>query len=78
MTEIANILEELKGIEGVLGCGIVTKDGRPVEMRLPPNMNHETVAIMCATVFGGSTTLHTEAGKSNPTSIKTKAEGYRT
>ena len=56
----------------------MTKDGRPVEMRLPDNMNKETIAIMAATVFGGSTTLHTEAGKPNPVSIKTKTSGYRT
>lgn len=78
MKEIKNILDQLMGTSGVLGCGIVTKDGRPVEMRLPESMNQETIAIMAATVFGGSTTLHTEAGKPNPTSIKTKTSGYRT
>ncbi|MFO7618659.1 MAG: roadblock/LC7 domain-containing protein [Thermoplasmata archaeon] len=78
MNEIGKLLDQLNDTEGVLGCGIVTRDGRPVEMRLPDKMNQETIAIMCATVFGGSTTLHTEAGKSVPTSIKTKAEGYRT
>ena len=78
MNEIAKLLDQLSATKGVLGCGIVTKDGRPVEMRLPDKMNKETIAIMCATVFGGSTTLHTEAGKATPTSIKTKTDGYRT
>jgi predicted regulator of Ras-like GTPase activity (Roadblock/LC7/MglB family) len=78
MNMVGKLLDELKGTTGVLGCGIVTRDGRPVEMRLPERMNQETIAIMCATVFGGSTTLHTEAGKSTPTSIKTKTDGYRT
>jgi len=78
MNEINQLLDQLKNAKGVLGCGIVTRDGRPVEMRLPEKMNQETVAIMCATVFGGSTTLHTEAGKATPTNIKTKTQGYRT
>jgi predicted regulator of Ras-like GTPase activity (Roadblock/LC7/MglB family) len=78
MNEINQLLDQLKNAKGVLGCGIVTRDGRPVEMRLPEKMNQETVAIMCATVFGGSTTLHTEAGRSTPISIKTKADGYST
>ncbi|MBA3046300.1 MAG: roadblock/LC7 domain-containing protein [Candidatus Thermoplasmatota archaeon] len=78
MNEIITLLDQLMNVDGVLGCGVVTRDGRPVEMRLPDRMNQETVAIMCATVFGGSTTLHTEAGKSTPTSIKTKTDGYRT
>ena len=78
MPEIAKLMDQLKDVKGVLGCGIVTRDGRPVEMRLPEKMNQETIAIMCATVFGGSTTLHTEAGKSTPTKIKTRTEGYRT
>ena len=78
MNEINRILDQLRETKGVLGCGIVTKDGRPVEMRLPDKMNKETIAIMCATVFGGSTTLHTEAGKAIPTSIKTKTQGYKT
>jgi predicted regulator of Ras-like GTPase activity (Roadblock/LC7/MglB family) len=78
MSMIVELLDELKSAKGVLGCGIVTRDGRPVEMRLPEKMNSETIAIMCATVFGGSMTLHTEAGKSTPTSIKTDADGYCT
>jgi predicted regulator of Ras-like GTPase activity (Roadblock/LC7/MglB family) len=78
MNEISRILDQLSETKGVLGCGVVTKDGRPVEMRLPDGMNKETIAIMCATVFGGSTTLHTEAGKAVPTSIKTKTDGYKT
>ncbi|MDD4308007.1 MAG: roadblock/LC7 domain-containing protein [Thermoplasmata archaeon] len=78
MNEIGKLLDQLSRTKGVLGCGIVTKDGRPVEMRLPEKINKETIAIMCATVFGGSTTLHTEAGKATPTSIKTKAVGYTT
>lgn len=78
MNEINKILDQLRETKGVLGCGVVTKDGRPVEMRLPDGMNKETIAIMCATVFGGSTTLHTEAGKAVPTSIKTKTDGYKT
>ncbi len=78
MSMIEKLLDELNGTKGVLGCGIVTRDGRPVEMRLPEKMNKETIAIMAATVFGGSTTLHTEAGKATPTSIKTKTDGYRT
>lgn len=77
-TEVGKLLDQLSKTRGVLGCGIVSKDGRPVEMRLPDTMNRETIAIMCATVFGGSTTLHTEAGKATPTSIKTKAAGYTT
>ena len=78
MSEINILMDKLKGTKGVLGCGIVTRDGRPVEMRLPDSMNQETVAIMCATVFGGSTTLHTEAGKPVPTCIETRARDYRT
>ena len=76
--EVKNLLDELKGTTGVIGCGLVTKDGRPVEMRLPENMNLETVAIMCATVFGGSMTLSTEAGRATPQSIRIKSEGYKT
>lgn len=78
MKEIKNLMDQLMGTSGVLGCGIVTKDGRPVEMRLPESMNQETIAIMAATVYGGSTTLHTEAGRPHPTSIDTAANGYRT
>jgi len=78
MTEVRNILDQLKATEGVIGCGIVSKDGRPVEMRLPANMNVETIAIMAATVFGGSMTLNTEAGKNNPNIIKIKTEGFKT
>ncbi len=78
MTEVRKILDQLKAIQGVIGCGIVSKDGRPVEMRLPPNMNVETIAIMAATVFGGSMTLNTEAGKQTPRTINIKTEGFNT
>ncbi len=78
MTEVRKILDQLKTIEGVIGCGIVSKDGRPVEMRLPSDMNVETIAIMAATVFGGSMTLNTEAGRQNPRTIKIKTEGFKT
>lgn len=78
MTEVRKILDQLKAIQGVIGCGIVSKDGRPVEMRLPSNMNVETIAIMAATVFGGSMTLNTEAGKQNPKTIKIKSEDFNT
>ena len=78
MTEVRKILDQLKEIQGVIGCGIVSKDGRPVEMRLPSNMNVETIAIMAATVYGGSMTLNTEAGKQTPRTIKIKSEGFNT
>ncbi len=78
MTEVRKILDQLKTTNGVMGCGIVSKDGRPVEMRLPPNMNSETIAIMAATVFGGSMTLNTEAGKASPRIIKINSEGFKT
>ncbi len=78
MTEVRKILDQLKDIQGVIGCGIVSKDGRPVEMRLPSNMNVETIAIMAATVYGGSMTLNTEAGKENPKTIMIKSEGFST
>ena len=74
MTEVREILDQLKAIQGV----IVSKDGRPVEMRLPSNMNVETIAIMAATVFGGSMTLNTEAGKQNPKIINIKSEDFDT
>jgi len=78
MTEVRKILDQLNALEGIIGCGIVSKDGRPVEMRLPSSMNVETIAIMAATVFGGSMTLNTEAGKQNPRAIKIKTEGFKT
>ena len=78
MTEVRKILDQLNTTEGVIGCGIVSKDGRPVEMRLPPNMNVETIAIMAATVFGGSMTLNTEAGKQNPRTIKINTDDFKT
>lgn len=78
MTEVRKIMDQLKATEDIIGCGIVSKDGRPVEMRLPPNMNLETISIMAATVFGGSLTLNTEAGKQSPQTIKIKGEGFNT
>ena len=78
MTEVRKILDQLKALEGIIGCGIVSKDGRLVEMRLPSNMNVETIAIMAATVFGGSMTLNTEAGKQNPRTINIRSEGFKT
>ena len=78
MTEVRKILDQLNAMEGIIGCGIVSKDGRPVEMRLPSNMNVETIAIMAATVFGGSMTLSTEAGKQNPKIIKIKSDDFKT
>lgn len=78
MIEVRKILDQLKSTQGVIGCGIVSKEGRPVEMRLPPNMNVDTIAIMAATVFGGSMTLNTEAGKNKPQTIKIKSEGFNT
>ncbi len=78
MTEVRMILDQLKATPGIIGCGIVSKDGRPVEMRLPPDMNVETIAIMAATIFGGSMTMSTEAGKKNHITIKVKSEGFNT
>ena len=78
MTEVRKILDQLKTTEGVIGCGVVSKDGRPVEMRLPPDMNVDTIAIMAATVFGGSMTLNTEAGRQTPSTIKIKTEDFKT
>ena len=78
MTEVRKIMDQLKATQGIIGCGIVSKDGRPVEMRLPLNMNVDTIAIMAATVFGGSMTLNTEAGKQKPKTINIKTEGFRT
>ena len=39
MTEVRKIMDQLNDTEGVIGCGIVSKDGRPVEMRLPSSTN---------------------------------------
>ena len=76
--EVKRILEQMSELEGVIGCGIVSKDGRPVELRTPDKMNSQTIAIMAATVFGGSMTLSTEAGKSSPNMISIHGEGFIT
>jgi len=78
MNEVRKILDQLKDIQGIIGCGVVSKDGRPVEMRLPSDMNTDTIAIMAATVFGGSMTLNREAGKNKPSTIKINSEGFNT
>ena len=78
MIEVRKILDQLKSTEGVIGCGVVSKDGRPVELRTPDKMNSQTVAIMAATVYGGSMTLSTEAGKSIPKNIRIDGEDFKT
>ena len=78
MIEVRKILERLNSTEGVIGCGIVSKDGRPVELMVPEKMNSQTIAIMAATVFGGSMTLSTEAGKKVPENINIRGEGFKT
>lgn len=78
MEEVREILGRLKDAKGIVGCGIVSRDGRPVDMRLPSGMNVETIAIMAATVFGGSLTLNTEAGKEIPRTINIRNEDFST
>lgn len=74
MKEVKNLIDELEAIEGVLGSGIVSKDGRMIYMRLAEEINTETVSIMAATVFGASVTLHTEAQRKSPSRVSIKTE----
>jgi predicted regulator of Ras-like GTPase activity (Roadblock/LC7/MglB family) len=74
MKEVRKLIDELEAIEGVLGSGIVSKDGRIIYMRLSEEINTETVSIMAATVFGASVTLQTEAKRNSPSRVSIKTE----
>lgn len=78
MIEVRKLINELDSIDGVLGAGIVSKDGRTIDMRVPGDMNTEIISIMVATVFGASVTLHTEAGRKSPDNIYIKTEDFDT
>lgn len=69
MTEVKELLSELSSTEGVLGCGIISRDGRPIDLRLSGGLNSETISIMCATVFGAAITLQSEAMKEMPRNV---------
>ena len=73
MTEVRKLLEDVMAVFGILGCGVVSRDGRAVEVILPKNAKSETFSIMAATVFGASVTLHTDAGAPQPTEVIIKA-----
>jgi predicted regulator of Ras-like GTPase activity (Roadblock/LC7/MglB family) len=78
MIEVRKLINELDSIDGVLGAGIVSKDGRTIEVRVPDNMNTEIISIMVATVYGAAVTLHTEAGRESPDNIFIKTDGFDT
>ena len=69
MTEVNELLNELSSTEGVLGCGIVSRDGRPIDLRLSSGLSSETISIMCATVYGAAITLQSEAMKEMPQNV---------
>jgi predicted regulator of Ras-like GTPase activity (Roadblock/LC7/MglB family) len=69
MTNVKRLLGELSAAHGVLGCGIVSRDGRPIDMYLSHGLSSETIAIMSATVFGAAITLQSEAAKEKPSNI---------
>ena len=71
-------MDDLNSVKGVMGSGIVSKDGRPVEMRLPKALSQETISIMAATVYGAACTLHSEANKTTPGCISIKTEDCET
>jgi predicted regulator of Ras-like GTPase activity (Roadblock/LC7/MglB family) len=78
MTELKRLMDELSSLEGILGSGIISKDGKAVEMRMPEKLNLETISIMAATVYGAACTLHTEADRSRPDRVTIRTEGYTT
>lgn len=78
MIDIKTLMDELNAVQGVMGSGIVSKDGRPVEMRLPKALSQDTICIMAATVYGAACTLHSEANKNIPRCISIKTEDYET
>jgi len=78
MIEIKKLMDEMNSVQGVMGSGVVSKDGRPVEMRLPQELSQETISIMAATVYGAACTLHSEAKKTLPGSISIKTNGCET
>jgi predicted regulator of Ras-like GTPase activity (Roadblock/LC7/MglB family) len=78
MTEVKTLMDELSSVEGVLGAGVISKDGKAVEMRIPDKLSHETISIMAATVYGAACTLHSEAKKNMPGRITIKTEDCET
>ena len=78
MTEVRKLMNELNALGGVIGSGIVSRDGRAVDMRFPGNYNLETISIMVATAFGAASTLHSEAGKNEPSHISIRSDECET
>jgi predicted regulator of Ras-like GTPase activity (Roadblock/LC7/MglB family) len=74
MTEVKTLMDELSSVEGVLGAGVISKDGKAVEMRMPDMLSHETISIMAATVYGAACTLHSEAKKNRPRRITIRTD----
>jgi len=78
MIEVKKLMDELSTVVGVLGSGIVSKDGRAVEMRFPGDIRTETISIMAATVFGAAGTLHSEAKRKTPSNIAIRGDECET
>ena len=78
MTDVRKLMDDLNSLDGVTGSGIVSRDGRAVDMRFPAEFNTETIAIMVATVFGAAGTLQTEAGERTPGHISISGEDGET
>lgn len=78
MTEVRKLMNELNSLDGIMGSGIVSRDGRAVDMRFPGEFNLETISIMVATVFGAASTLHSEAGKNEPSHISIRSDECET
>ncbi len=54
---------------GVIGAALVRRDGTLEEANLPENIDKETFSIMCATIYGGATTVYSELNYKEPLNI---------
>jgi predicted regulator of Ras-like GTPase activity (Roadblock/LC7/MglB family) len=54
---------------GIIGTALIRRDGTLEESLLPENIDKETFSIMCATIYGGATTVYTEMNYKEPLDI---------
>ncbi len=54
---------------GLAGAALIRRDGTLEESLLPENIDKETFSIMCATIYGGATTVYTEMNYKEPLNI---------
>lgn len=54
---------------GLIGAALIRRDGTLQESLLPENIDKETFSIMCATIYGGATTVYSEMNYKEPPNI---------